>query len=103
MTGRLVTGTENSKWTAVPATHSGTNTPAVPASLILRDRPRIVARSSGVVTWSSVSISYRGYRLLNGDACCSTLFIGIVAIVPRCERPARHFADLFCKPNKLHF
>ena len=34
-----------------------TNTPAVPLSLILRERPRIVARSSGVVTWSSVSIS----------------------------------------------
>ena len=45
----------------MPTARSVTNTPAIPTSLILRARPRIVPRCSTprMVTWSCVSISYR--------------------------------------------
>src|SRR5713226_2086412 len=103
MTGLLVTGTENSRRTDVPTSHSVTNTPAIPASLISRERPRIAPRCSTprMVTWSGVSISYRSYRrwFIRGLGF-SAQFIGLEVFFLPSRGHARTFAELFRKRNK---
>src|SRR5438445_7075779 len=97
-------GTENSRWTGVPTSHTATNTPAIPTSLISRARPRIVTRCSTprTVTWSCVSISYRLYRrLFIGGSCSSAQFIGLGVILPPCRQHAQTFAELFRKRDKV--
>jgi len=75
-----VTGTENSRCTGVPTSHTVTNTPAIPASLMFRDRPRNVPRCSkpNMATRSSVSISYRWYcRRFICRSCSPVQVIGL--------------------------
>ena len=52
--------------------HPAVNTPAIPPSLMFRERPRISRRSTPrMLALNSVSISYLGYRrLVVGGSDC---------------------------------